>query len=631
MRFNSIKAKLTAAIVLAMVITVSVLGAVNYWNTKQVVLRDMEENLASLSQHNAEKLGLWLDIRKSELAVLANSPTVVDGNLDSAINFLKAENKRNSVYSFFFVIDPDGNAVLTTGAKTNVADRPYFQQAKTGKIVISNPVISKVDGKPVIVVAAPIMKDQKITGVLAATVTLGDMIKLVGAIKIGDSGYAYVVQNDGLIIFHPSEKLAMKHNGLKDTSSGASLKTVIEKMVKGEKGVSKYTFDGVDKYAAFSPIPGTTWSLAVTAPVREMTAKLNTLLWSTLVILLIVLSAAVIFSLVIATSFTRPLLAMNLLLQDISQGNLTKRLEVTSNDELGETCRNLNTFVEKMHGIISHMAMTSTHVSTAAVQVNATSRQMAASADNVAAQVGTVATAGEEMAATSGDIAQNCQMAADESKEANEVAMAGAKVVEETIAVMNSIAERVKNSAKTVESLGARSDQIGEIVGTIEDIADQTNLLALNAAIEAARAGEQGRGFAVVADEVRALAERTTKATREIGEMIKAIQQETKGAVVTMEEGVSEVAKGTDKAAGSGRALEQILEKINAVTSQIHLVAVAAEEQTATTAEISNNMHQITEVIAVTSHGAQESATAAAQLNGNAEELQRLVGQFRLM
>jgi methyl-accepting chemotaxis protein len=168
-----------------------------------VLLKDTEENLASLSRHNAEKLGLWLDIRKSELAVLANSPSVADGNLDNALAYLKAENKRNSVYSFFFVIDPDGNANLTTGAKTNVADRPYFQQAKSGKIVISNPVISKVDGKQVIVVAAPIIKDEKIAGVLAATVTLGDMIKLVGKIKIGETGYAYVDQNDGLVIFHP--------------------------------------------------------------------------------------------------------------------------------------------------------------------------------------------------------------------------------------------------------------------------------------------------------------------------------------------------------------------------------------------------------------------------------------------
>jgi methyl-accepting chemotaxis protein len=234
------------------------------------------------------------------------------------------------------------------------------------------------------------------------------------------------------------------------------------------------------------------------------------------------------------------------------------------------------------------------------------------------------------MSATSGDIAKNCQLAAEGAQRASQTARDGAAVVERTVTVMGQIAEKVQESAKTVESLGVRSDQIGAIIGTIEDIADQTNLLALNAAIEAARAGEQGRGFAVVADEVRALAERTTRATKEIGEMIKAIQNETKGAVIAMEQGVEQVEAGTVEAAKSGDALRNILDQVNDVAMQVNQIATAAEEQTATTSEISGNMQRITEVVQQTSQGAQESATAAAQLNGNAEELQRLVRQFKL-
>ena len=234
------------------------------------------------------------------------------------------------------------------------------------------------------------------------------------------------------------------------------------------------------------------------------------------------------------------------------------------------------------------------------------------------------------MSATSGDIAQNCQMAADGAKRASQSAQNGTVVVDATIAVMGQIADKVQESAKTVERLGIRSEQIGAIIGTIEDIADQTNLLALNAAIEAARAGEQGRGFAVVADEVRALAERTTRATREIGEMIKAIQSETKGAVAAMEQGVQQVESGTIEASKSGAALREILEQINDVAMQVNQIATAAEEQTATTSEISSNMQQITEVVRRTSNGAHESAAAAAQLSGNAEELHRLVRQFKL-
>jgi len=320
------------------------------------------------------------------------------------------------------------------------------------------------------------------------------------------------------------------------------------------------------------------------------------------------------------------------MIRDVAEGegDLTKRLEVKTNDELGEVCKWFNVFVDKLHEVVSHISRTTHQVADAATHLHTTAEQMATGAEEVTAQAGSVATAGEEMSATSGDIAQNCSMAADGSRQASEAAVSGARVVDETISVMNSIAERVGETAKSVDQLGKRSEQIGEIVGTIEDIADQTNLLALNAAIEAARAGEQGRGFAVVADEVRALAERTTRATKEIGEMIKAIQQETRGAVVTMEEGVEEVSRGSEKAANSGKALENILAQINEVTMQINQVATAAEEQTATTSEISNNMHQITEVVAKTSKIAQESEAAADELAGLAEDLRKVVAQFKL-
>ncbi len=255
---------------------------------------------------------------------------------------------------------------------------------------------------------------------------------------------------------------------------------------------------------------------------------------------------------------------------------------------------------------------------------------MATTADAAAGQVATVATASEEMASTANDVAHNCSLAADGSQRASDSALAGSAVVQETVSLMGRIAERVKISAKTVESLGAQSDQIGDIVGTIEDIADQTNLLALNAAIEAARAGDQGRGFAVVADEVRALAERTTKATKEIGAMIRAIQQQTRDAVVSMEEGVGEVERGTTEAAKSGQALDDILEQINAMSIQVSQIATATEEQTGTTNEISQSIQMITEAVRGTAAAAKDSADAAGKLTNVAEQLRRIVAGFRL-
>lgn len=337
-------------------------------------------------------------------------------------------------------------------------------------------------------------------------------------------------------------------------------------------------------------------------------------------------------SLMIVSSITSPLDSLVTMLKDIAQGegDLTRRLAADRKDEFGDVASWFNRFVDNIHSIISQASNTTVQVATASNQLQSTAEQIATAAEEVASQSATVATASEEMSATSNDISRNCSMASDIANQASEMANNGAAVVQETISCMRNITDRVRESAHTVEALGARSDQIGAIVGTIEEIADQTNLLALNAAIEAARAGEQGRGFAVVADEVRALAERTTRATREIGEMIKAIQQETGGAVASMELGVKEVEKGMDSSRRSGDALQQILEGINEVTMQVHQIATAAEEQTAVTGEISSNIHQITDVVQQTANGAHETADAASMLSKLSHDLELLVGRFKL-
>lgn len=311
-------------------------------------------------------------------------------------------------------------------------------------------------------------------------------------------------------------------------------------------------------------------------------------------------------------------------------GDLTQTIAPRRNNEISSIIRSIGTVQSTMRDMISQISQTSEQIATASRNLRSSADQIAAGTESVASQTGTVAVASEEMAATSGEIASNCLSAATNSTRASDTARSGAEVVSQTTTCMDRIARQVKGVAKTVEELGSRSNQIGQIVGTIEDIADQTNLLALNAAIEAARAGEQGRGFAVVADEVRALAERTTRATREIGEMIKAIQGETQVAVSAMNEGVSEVEKGTEYSSRSGASLEEILQQVTDVTMQINQIATAAEQQTSTTGEISSNIQQVMAVVQQTAQGATETANAAATLALQSEELQRLVRQFKL-
>ncbi len=312
--------------------------------------------------------------------------------------------------------------------------------------------------------------------------------------------------------------------------------------------------------------------------------------------------------------------------RQVAEGDLTYRFEQGK----GGVYEAMRQMVEQLRQVMDKVNRSSQDVASASVELNSSADQMASASHEVVSQANTVATASEEMSATSMDIANNCHRAAESSNQASRTAQAGADIVRSTVDGMSRIAEKVRGSATVVEQLGVRSDQIGEIVATIQDIADQTNLLALNAAIEAARAGEQGRGFAVVADEVRALAERTTRATREIGEMIKNIQNETRCAVSSMEEGVQEVEQGTVEAARSGQALEEILEKINEVTTQISQIATAAEEQTATTREISNNIQQISEVVDMTAKGAQDISQSSSSLSQLSVDLQDLVRRFQV-
>jgi len=334
----------------------------------------------------------------------------------------------------------------------------------------------------------------------------------------------------------------------------------------------------------------------------------------------------------ITVAIARPLRETALALRDIAEGegDLTRRLRTDRRDEIGELSAAFNLFAEKIQTTVTHVSSSTSKVLSAVEELHQNAEEIAAGSESVSLQASTMASAGDEMAHTSSDIANNCMRAAESSQQASRSAHNGKHVVEGTVSGMGLIAERVKATARAVEQLGHRSDQIGEIVGTIEDIADQTNLLALNAAIEAARAGEQGRGFAVVADEVRALAERTTKATREIGEMIKSIQAETKGAVSAMDEGVREVERGTSEAARSGEALQEILDQISSVTDQVNQIATAAEEQTATVSTLGSSIQSIFQTVNGTSHGASRTSEAAAQLNGLARELQQTVRQFKV-
>ncbi|CAH2030188.1 methyl-accepting chemotaxis protein [Trichlorobacter ammonificans] len=374
------------------------------------------------------------------------------------------------------------------------------------------------------------------------------------------------------------------------------------------------------------------WVLGSGIYVDDVGSQVRRMMWTLLGGTLLLAVFAIVLAASVGRGVARPLNHMREALERMAsgEGDLTSRLPVEREDETGALAVVFNRFLENLHGIMRQVQDSAREVKNLSDLMQGVTGQIAANSGDMGGQAVSVATAVEEMAATAQSIAQNCSQAYESASRACSTAQDGSSVVNAAVSSIRAIADRVQESARTVESLGARSDQIGQIIGTIEDIADQTNLLALNAAIEAARAGEMGRGFAVVADEVRALAERTTRATKEIADMIKVIQQETAAAVSSMEAGVTAVEQGTGEAARSGRALDEILSQISELTSQINQIATAAEEQTATTNDISSNMHRIVEEADRNVDSARKAGTEAAELQQITDRLTGLVGRFRL-
>jgi len=354
--------------------------------------------------------------------------------------------------------------------------------------------------------------------------------------------------------------------------------------------------------------------------------------WTLMVVIVIIGTIiSLTMGFVISNSITKPLNKVADAADSISKGDLTiQDIDITNKDEVGSLTESVNIMKSNLAEVIGKIRSMSEKLATAMTELAASSNQMAAGAEEQSSQTAQVATSVEQMSATIIEVAKNSQNASELATKTEEIAERGGKVVTEAIEGMASVSESVKGSTEIVRKLDSSSEQIGQIVGVINDIADQTNLLALNAAIEAARAGEQGRGFAVVADEVRKLAEKTSTATKEIAEMITNIQSETRGAMESMNKGTKLVEVNMDLANNAGDALREIVASVQGVSSIVRQIATAAEEQSSAAEEISSNVAAISSVAEQSAQGALQTKEAAEDLNVVSEDLKSTVGKFKV-
>ncbi len=373
-------------------------------------------------------------------------------------------------------------------------------------------------------------------------------------------------------------------------------------------------------------------SLVLSVEMKEVDAIVSAAIWRGVAIVLGVSVIAAVVSMLIQNSIVRPVVEAVEALKNIAQGegDLTRRLTVNTNDEVGELCRWFNVFIDRIQNMIGEFAGIVGQIDESSQQLTSTTKETEMGVVKQQSEIQQVVTAVREMAAVVSEVAQNVSEAAHNAEQADNEANSGRQVVVSTMSQIENLASDVNAAAEVIDRLRQETDNIGSVLDVIRGIAEQTNLLALNAAIEAARAGEQGRGFAVVADEVRTLASRTQTSTQEIQEMIERLQSGAREAVTMMEKGTGQAQESVTQAEAASHSLEAITAGVSSIKAKTEQIASASEEQSAATREMESNMENIASVAQSTAAGSTQIAASSAELAQLAENMSAIVRQFKL-
>ncbi|NGN98168.1 methyl-accepting chemotaxis protein [Grimontia sp. S25] len=470
---------------------------------------------------------------------------------------------------------------------------------------------------------------QQLNGPLLAGLSrsMDKMVSFLNQFKVEQSGFVFMVSRDGRVQLHRDSA----HMGNSNIAQMYQ-ENVRDLLIQRDFNLIEASTNERDVLLASSYIPSLDWFVVAEVPTDEVYDELTSTAQQIILLSVLVCALIAVAAVFLASTITRPISDLAKVFRDIGEGegDLRQRLEVKGNDEIGQLAQGFNGFVSKIHQVVGDVAATSQSLnnsaSVVAEQAQMTQNQSQSQRDRTML----VVTAINEMGATVNEIAANAAHAADSANNAANETATGQSVVMSAQDSIQQLATDMDNMAEVIRKLAGNTQQIGGILEVIRGVSEQTNLLALNAAIEAARAGEQGRGFAVVADEVRSLASRTAESTNEIQTMIDDLQKEAQSAVEAMESSQQLTFQGADASQNASSALMQINEQILLISDINTQVATATEEQSTVVADINRNIEDINETTQQTADTAENMARASDELRELSHTLDELVKRFKL-
>ncbi|MCC4833290.1 methyl-accepting chemotaxis protein [Shewanella sp. 1_MG-2023] len=632
----SIKQKILFSMIFGVVFSTMLVGVFSQRSAKNVIeQRMLDSELPSLLMQIRHKLELDINNLLNAAEQLANSrmllewveqgrPSDTEANVVAQLGDLQDQYQLAQA-SF---ADKETAAYYTQDGFLRVLnpqqDSWFFDYVNSGQERMLN-VFTETNGEVKLFIN---YQQPNGRGLVGLAKSLDDMVRQLGSFKIEDSGFVYLVDANGSVKLHPDPNQIGKAS-LSGFYSGNNTQSLL---AQNDFNLMRIDVNGQSTIIASSYIPAMNWYLIAEVPESEIFALLDKAVYQIILGTIIVAVFFIVVASAVASSVSRPIAKVAELFKDIGEGegDLRQRLPVEGNDELAQLAKGFNSFIAKIQESVIEVARTSEQLSLSAKDVSAQANQTLDDSQQQKDRTIMVVTAINEMGATVNEIASNAAQAAVTAKEADTESSDGQQVVMSARTTINQLSNDVEQVGEVIESLATHTKSIGGILDVIRAISEQTNLLALNAAIEAARAGEAGRGFAVVADEVRNLASRTADSTNEVQTMIDKLQSEASRAVVAMETSRNRSQEGVNAVDEASQSLSGISQQIASISDMNIQVAAATEEQSTVVEDINRNVTEINDITQRTADTAQAAAQASESLNALAGRLDVLVARFKI-